>query len=59
MEEVWITEESEYFPPPRELRELLTAISTAAAATLAAPVAAAALTDRALAASAVLTMLDA
>ena len=34
VEEVRITEESEYFPPPRELRELLTAIDVAATATV-------------------------
>jgi 4-hydroxy-3-methylbut-2-enyl diphosphate reductase len=59
VEEVWITEESEYFPPPRELRDLLTAIATAAAATLGAPVGAAAVADRSLPASDVLAMLDA
>jgi 4-hydroxy-3-methylbut-2-enyl diphosphate reductase len=34
VEEVRITDEDEYFPPPRELRELLAAIDVAATATL-------------------------
>jgi 4-hydroxy-3-methylbut-2-enyl diphosphate reductase len=34
VEEVRITDEDEYFPPPRELRELLTAVDAVATATL-------------------------
>ena len=34
VEEVRVTDEDEYFPPPRELRELLVAIDVAATATL-------------------------
>ena len=37
VEEVPITQEDEYFPPPRELRELLMALETAVHATLAVP----------------------
>jgi 4-hydroxy-3-methylbut-2-enyl diphosphate reductase len=37
VEEVRVTEEDEYFPPPRELRELLTAVDVAATALLAGP----------------------
>src|SRR5438309_2553837 len=38
VELVTVTEEEEYFPPPRELRDLVRAVSTAAAAALLAPV---------------------
>jgi 4-hydroxy-3-methylbut-2-enyl diphosphate reductase len=34
---VAVTDEDEYFPPPRELRELLGALDVAVRATLAAP----------------------
>jgi 4-hydroxy-3-methylbut-2-enyl diphosphate reductase len=34
VEEVAVTDEEEYFPPPRELRELLVALDTAVAVTL-------------------------
>jgi 4-hydroxy-3-methylbut-2-enyl diphosphate reductase len=34
VEEVDVTDEEEYFPPPRELRELLVALDTAVAVTL-------------------------
>ncbi len=37
VEEVSITGEDEYFPPPREIRELLSALETAVHATLAVP----------------------
>ena len=37
VEEVSITDEDEYFPPPREIRELLSALETAVHATLAVP----------------------
>jgi len=37
VEEVSITDEDEYFPPPREVRELLSALETAVHATLAVP----------------------
>jgi 4-hydroxy-3-methylbut-2-en-1-yl diphosphate reductase len=39
VEEVRITDEDEYFPPPRELRDLLAAIDVAATVGLGAPVA--------------------
>ena len=39
VEEVRITEEDEYFPPPRELRDLLVAIDVAVTASLGAPIA--------------------
>ncbi len=56
VEEVRITTEEEYFPPPRELRELLTAIDVAATLTLGGPVAAVPLSnDRERAASDVLS----
>ncbi|MGI8983880.1 MAG: 4-hydroxy-3-methylbut-2-enyl diphosphate reductase [Acidimicrobiales bacterium] len=37
IEEVAVTHEDEYFPPPRELRELLSALDAVAAVTLGAP----------------------
>ena len=37
VEEVRITDEDEYFPPPRELRELLSALETTVHALLAVP----------------------
>ena len=37
VEELKITDEDEYFPPPRELRELLSALETAVYALLAVP----------------------
>ena len=40
IEEVTVTSEDEYFPPPRELRELLVALDTVAGVTLGAPPAA-------------------
>jgi 4-hydroxy-3-methylbut-2-enyl diphosphate reductase len=59
VEEVSITAEDEYFPPPRELRELLAAIDVVATFTLGASVPGRALVvDRDLAASAVLAGLD-
>src|SRR4051794_12141716 len=58
VEEVRITEEEEYFPPPRELRELLAAIDVAATFSLGGPVAQRPTTnDRSLAASEVLAAL--
>jgi 4-hydroxy-3-methylbut-2-enyl diphosphate reductase len=58
VEEVRITDEEEYFPPPRELRELLTAIDAVATFTLGGPVAAQpGVNDRALVASDVLAAL--
>lgn len=39
VEEVRVTTEDEYFPPPRELRDLLTALHAAATATLGGPLA--------------------
>lgn len=56
--EVRVTDEDEYFPPPRNLRNLLTGVGTLAAFTLGAPASAAASADdRALSASAVLRTL--
>ena len=58
VEEVRITTEEEYFPPPRELRELLNSVDVIATFTLGGPVAARpALNDRTLAASDVLAAL--
>jgi 4-hydroxy-3-methylbut-2-enyl diphosphate reductase len=58
VEEVRITDEEEYFPPPRELRELLAAIDVAATFSLGGPVAGRPTTnDRNLAASEVLAAL--
>ncbi len=59
VEEVRITDEDEYFPPPRELRDLLTGIDVLATFGLGGSVPdRPAPDDRALAASDVLTMLD-
>jgi 4-hydroxy-3-methylbut-2-enyl diphosphate reductase len=59
VEEVSITAEDEYFPPPRELRELLAAIDVVATFTLGASVPdRAVVVDRDLAASAVLAGLN-
>jgi len=58
VEEVRITTEEEYFPPPRELRELLSAIDAVATFTLGGPVTErAGLNDRSIAASDVLAAL--
>jgi 4-hydroxy-3-methylbut-2-en-1-yl diphosphate reductase len=57
VEEVALTAEDEYFPPPRELRELLSALEAVASATLAAPRTPPAATDREVAASDVLAAL--
>ncbi len=58
VEEVQITTEEEYFPPPPELRELLAAIDTVATFTLGGPVAGRpVLNDRTVAASDVLAAL--
>ncbi|MGI9118845.1 MAG: 4-hydroxy-3-methylbut-2-enyl diphosphate reductase [Acidimicrobiales bacterium] len=54
VEEVAYTAEAEYFPPPRELRELLSAIAAVASLALAAPTTPPATADRDLAASEVL-----
>jgi len=54
-----VTDEDEYFPPPRQLRELQGALGLAAAALLGAPASAARLDDRAMAASTVLESLRA
>ncbi len=55
-----VTDEDEYFPPPRNIRELQTAIGVAAAAMLGGPVEASTVfDDRALAASDVLATLRA
>jgi 4-hydroxy-3-methylbut-2-enyl diphosphate reductase len=59
IELVRVTDEDEYFPPPRNIRELQTAIGTAAATLLGAdPQLSAALDDRRLAASTVLAALQ-
>ena len=59
VEELKITDEDEYFPPPRELRELLSALETAVYALLAVPHAARiAPLDRETAASEVLASLS-
>jgi 4-hydroxy-3-methylbut-2-en-1-yl diphosphate reductase len=59
VEHVQVTEEDEYFPPPRNIRELQSAIGSAASAMLAARAdIAATLDDRAYAASDVLSALD-
>jgi 4-hydroxy-3-methylbut-2-en-1-yl diphosphate reductase len=57
VEQVSLTAEDEYFPPPRELRELLAALEVVAATTLAAPRTPPAATDREVAASDVLAAL--
>jgi 4-hydroxy-3-methylbut-2-enyl diphosphate reductase len=58
VEPVQVTEEDEYFPPPRNIRDLQTAVGTAIAAMLGADVAtSAALDDRRYAASSVLAAL--
>ncbi len=58
VEEVTITEEDEYFPPPRSLRELLTAVDVVATLGLGGPVSARVpLQDRKVGASDVLTTL--
>src|SRR5437879_1295953 len=58
VEVVTVTDEDEYFPPPRELRELLSALDTAVRATLAAvPTTTAFADDRQVAASDVLDAL--
>jgi 4-hydroxy-3-methylbut-2-enyl diphosphate reductase len=57
VEEVSLTAEDEYFPPPRELRELLAALDVVASTTLAAPRSRPLATDREVAASDVLTVL--
>jgi 4-hydroxy-3-methylbut-2-enyl diphosphate reductase len=54
VEEVAYTAEAEYFPPPREVRELLAAITAVASFALAAPAGPVAPADRDLAASQVL-----
>ncbi|MBA3303232.1 MAG: 4-hydroxy-3-methylbut-2-enyl diphosphate reductase, partial [Acidimicrobiia bacterium] len=57
-EEVLFTAEAEYFPPPRALRELLSAIDVAASLALAAPRTPPTRTDRDVAASDVLATLS-
>ncbi|CAN5180611.1 4-hydroxy-3-methylbut-2-enyl diphosphate reductase [soil metagenome] len=58
VEEVRITTEDEYFPPPRELRELLSAIDVAAGFTLGGPIGRSPMVDdRTVAASEVLARL--
>jgi 4-hydroxy-3-methylbut-2-enyl diphosphate reductase len=58
VEEVRITEEDEYFPPPRELRDLLTSVDLLATLSLGGSVEARPpLRDRSLAASDVLEQL--
>ena len=57
VEEVRITDEDEYFPPPRELRDLLAAIDVFATLALGAPAPAGTGPDREVAASSVLASL--
>ncbi len=57
-EEVVITDESEYFPPPRELREVLTAIDTVATFALGGSAGSAPAPDRSVSASDVLSGLS-
>jgi 4-hydroxy-3-methylbut-2-enyl diphosphate reductase len=57
VELVRITDEDEYFPPPRQLRDLQNAIELATTAMLGGPVGATTMDDRALAASDVLAAL--
>jgi 4-hydroxy-3-methylbut-2-enyl diphosphate reductase len=57
VQEVALTAEDEYFPPPRELRELLAALEVVIGTTLAAPRTAPAAGDREVAASDVLAVL--
>lgn len=58
VEEVMITTEDEYFPPPRELRELLGAITTLSSFALGAPTNLPGVLDRDLSASTVLASLQ-
>jgi 4-hydroxy-3-methylbut-2-en-1-yl diphosphate reductase len=59
VEEVRLTDEDEYFPPPRNLRDLLTAVDLAATLALGGPLEARpAVNDRAIHASEVLASLD-
>ena len=59
VETVHVTDEDEYFPPPRNIRDLQAAIGVAAATMLGAdPAKSAVFDDRRLAASDVLTALD-
>jgi 4-hydroxy-3-methylbut-2-enyl diphosphate reductase len=58
VEEIFVTEEDEYFPPPRNIRDLQMAIDTAITAMAGASLMTiASMDDRALAASAVLETL--
>jgi 4-hydroxy-3-methylbut-2-enyl diphosphate reductase len=58
VEEIFVTEEDEYFPPPRNIRDLQMAVDTAITAMSGAPLlTTASMDDRALAASAVLETL--
>ena len=58
VEEIFVTEEDEYFPPPRNIRDLQMAVDTAITVMAGAPlVTTASMDDRALAASAVLETL--
>jgi 4-hydroxy-3-methylbut-2-enyl diphosphate reductase len=58
-EEVWFTDEDEYFPPPRNLRDLLAAVDEAATVTLGGALATRPpANDRALGAAEVLAALD-
>jgi 4-hydroxy-3-methylbut-2-enyl diphosphate reductase len=58
VEEIFVTEEDEYFPPPRNIRDLQMAIDTASTAMAGASLMTiASMDDRALAASAVLETL--
>lgn len=58
VEEVAVTDEDEYFPPPRRLRELIDVVGLALGATVGAPEAGAKANDRSLDASDVLSSFD-
>lgn len=58
VEEITVTDEEEYFPPPRQLRDLAESVSEALRVSLGAPADAATATDRAVDASDVLASLD-
>ena len=57
VEEVRVTDEDEYFPPPPPIRDLLTALATAASVTIGGPVITGIGSDRHVAASQVLAEL--
>ena len=59
VEEIFVTDEDEYFPPPRNIRQLQSGIENAALTMIGAPVSAAtSVDDRLVSASDVLSSLD-